>query len=89
MELTQEQQRVLKLAKDGHSLVFTASVEQGKRIYLDVYLFINLDTVTWRLNAEYRGDPALQSTNLRWQPKILYARALLQLVSYKILYTQY
>ena len=31
---------------------------QGKRIYLGVYLFINLDSVTWRLNAEYRGDPA-------------------------------
>jgi len=42
-------------------------VAQGKRIYLGVYLFINLDTVTWRLNAEYRGDPAFLAKAWKWK----------------------
>jgi hypothetical protein len=30
MELTQEQQRVLKLAKEGHNLIFTGQCGTGK-----------------------------------------------------------
>jgi len=81
MELTQEQQRVLKFAKDGHSLIFRG--QRGKFGYSNL-------TFKCRIQGRssisiYQFEVAAKKT--LWLPPFsVNARVLLQLVSYKIIY---
>jgi hypothetical protein len=96
-ELTQEQQRVLKLAKDGHNLVFTGKCGTGKThllrcLFIHKFGYSNL-TLKCRIKGRFSISIyqfGVAAIYILWLPPFsVNARVLLQLVSYKIIYKKH